>query len=111
MPRGKKELASFMGAGQMLFCAPVFAQVPRRVCVQPPAAADRHGTRQKGMSTSGARPRRAGMRATTTPREAAVTRIKSPTRTTRHGLRGPSSWRGWGRSFLLRAQTVAVTSG
>ena len=40
-----------------------------------------------------------------------ITRRKSHARTTRRGLRGPSSWRGWGRSFRLSARTAAVTSG
>ncbi len=31
--------------------------------------------------------------------------------TTPPGLRGRNSWRGWGRSFLLRARGVAATSG
>ena len=52
------------------------------VCAESQARADRDGTRHKGMSASGAIPQRAGMRETTTPREAAVTRIKSPARTT-----------------------------
>ena len=45
--------------------------------------------------------------------EAAATRIriKNPARTTRHGLLGPSSWPGWGRSFRLSVQRVAATSG
>ena len=39
------------------------------------------------------------------PRKDAATRIRitSPARTTPHGLPGPHSWPGWGRSFLLRA--------
>ena len=47
------------------------------------------------------------------PRGAVVTRIriKSPARTTRHGLPGRNSWPGWGRSFRLSARTAAVTSG
>ena len=39
---------------------------------------------------SGARPRPAGMVTTVTAPQAAATRIKSPARTTPHGLRGPS---------------------
>jgi len=42
------------------------------------------------ISASGAMPRPAGMGATVTPREAAVTRVKSPARTTPHGLPGRS---------------------
>ena len=38
-------------------------------------------------------------------------RIKSPARTTRHGLPGRNSWPGWGRSFRSCARTAAVTSG
>ena len=67
-----------------------------------------------GMSASGAIPRRAGMRSTVTPREAAVTRItrpKSRARTTPRGLLGQNSWREWGRSFRSSAQRVAATSG
>jgi hypothetical protein len=48
------------------------------------------------MSASNARPRPAGIGATVTPRDAAVTRLKSPAPTTPLGLPGPSSWRGWG---------------
>ena len=46
------------------------------------------------------------MRATTMPREAAVTRItrpKSRDRSTRRGLRGPSAWPGWARGFHCNA--------
>ena len=45
-----------------------------------------------GTSASGKRPRRAGIRMTGAPRGAAVTRIriKSPVRTTPHGLPGPN---------------------
>ena len=43
-----------------------------------------------GLSASGAMPRPAGMGATVTPREAAVTRVKIPARTTPHGLPGRS---------------------
>ena len=54
-----------------------------------------------------------GMRPAVAPRGAVVTRIriKSPARTTRHGLPGRNSWPGWGRSFRLSARTAAVTSG
>ena len=47
-------------------------------------------------SASNGRPRTAGMGTAVAPRGAAVTRsrIKSPARTTRLGLAGPSSWRG-----------------
>ena len=64
-----------------------------------------------GMSASGKRPRRAGMRATGTPRKAAATRIKSPARTTPHRLPGPSCLRGLPRRFHWCALPVAVTSG
>jgi len=46
--------------------------------------------------------------------EAAVTPVtngKSPARTTPPGSPGPSSWRGWARSFLLSARIVGATSG
>ena len=49
---------------------------------------------QSGMSASGKTPRPADIRTTVAPQEAVVTRIESPARTTRRGLRGPSSWRG-----------------
>ena len=51
------------------------------------------------------------MGTTVAPRGAAVTRIKSPARTTPLGLPGPSSWRGWGRSFRSSAPVAAATSG
>ena len=60
---------------------------------------------------SGARPRPAGMETTVTAPEASATRIKSPARTTRHGLPGRNSWPGWGRSFRSSAQTAAATRG
>jgi len=53
-----------------------------------------------------------GMRPAVAPRGPAVMRIriKSPARTTRRGLPGPSSWQGRGRSFDLSARTAAATS-
>ncbi len=66
------------------------ASLSRSVCAEPPAAAGRHGSGGKGMSGSSAMPRRAGMRATTTPREAVVTRTKSLAPTTPPGSPGPS---------------------
>ncbi len=60
---------------------------------------------QSGMSASGARLRPVGMGATVTPPEAAAKRIKNPVRTTPHGLRGPSSWLGWG--FPLACPTCS----
>jgi hypothetical protein len=51
------------------------------------------------------------MGATATPRKAAATRIKSPARTTPRGLRWPSSWRGWRRSFRWSARTAAAIFG
>ena len=66
------------------------ASLSRSVCAEPPAAAGRHGSGGKGTSGSSAMPRRAGMRATTTPREAVVTRTKSLAPTTPPGLPGPS---------------------
>jgi hypothetical protein len=75
----------------------------------PPSRHSRSGT-----SASDTRPRRTGTRVTGTARKAAATRlthIKSPARMTRRALPGRSSWRGWGRSFHLRARAVAVTSG
>ena len=46
------------------------------------------------------------------PRKAAVPQIRvtSPARTTPHGLRGRSSWPGWGRSFRSSAQRAAAIS-
>ena len=49
--------------------------------------------------------------ATVTARKAAATLMQSPARTTRHGLRGPNSWPGWGRSFPSSAPTAAAISG
>ena len=62
-------------------------------------------------SASGATPLPAGMGATVTPREAAVTRLKSPARTTPLGLPGRNSWPGWGRRFRSSARTAASTFG
>ena len=75
----------------------------------PPSRRSRSAT-----SASGKRPRRTGSRVTGTAREAAATRlthIKSPAHMTRRGLPGPSSWRGWGRSFRSSARTAAGTFG
>ena len=38
-------------------------------------------------------------------------RIKSPARTTRHGLPGRNSWLGWGRSFRSSARGAVAISG
>ena len=67
---------------------------------------------RSGTLASHGRPRPSGMGATVTAPEAAVTRIriKSPARTTRHGLRGRNFWPGWG-SFRSSARTAAATSG
>ncbi len=51
------------------------------------------------------------MKTTVTAPEAAATRITSPVHTTRCESPGPSSWRGGGRSFHLRAPPARATSG
>ena len=69
---------------------------------------------RSAISASGARPRLAGTRVTGTAPEAAVTpvtRPKSHAHMTPRGLPGPSSWRGWGRSFRWSARTAAATFG
>ena len=66
------------------------AQVSRSLRAEPPAAAGRHRSGGKGMAASGEMPRQAGTRTADMPRKAAATLMKSPARTTRHGLRGPS---------------------
>lgn len=64
-----------------------------RHCARPPFARERLSvTRVASGRITRVRyalPQRSGMRATTAPREAAVTRMKSPARTSRRGLCGP----------------------
>jgi hypothetical protein len=66
---------------------------------------------RSGTSASNVRSRPGDMETTVTPREAALTRIKNPARTTPLGLPGRNSWPGWGRSFRSSARTAAATSG
>ena len=71
---------------------------------------------RSGMSASGAMPRLMGMRSadmrrSEMPPPTAATHATNRPPTTPPGLRGRNSWRGWGRSFLLRARGVVATSG
>jgi hypothetical protein len=83
---------------------------PRITSSGPPSPPSR-----SGMSASGAMPRlmamrSADMRRAETPPPTAATHATNRPPTTPPGLRGRNSWRGWGRSFLLRARGAAATS-
>jgi hypothetical protein len=54
--------------------------------------------------------RSADMRRAEMPPPTAATHATNRPPTTPPGLRGRNSWRGWGRSFLLRARGVVATS-
>ena len=76
---------------------------PRITSSGPPSPPSR-----SGMSASRAMPRLMGMRSADMrraemPPPTAATHATNRPRTTPPGLRGRNSWRGWGRSFLLRA--------
>jgi|LakMenE01Jun11ns_1017448.scaffolds.fasta_scaffold9786732_2 hypothetical protein len=74
-----------------------------RYCARPPFALATSASSVMRRSLTLSLWERAGVRVPRT--------TQNPARMTRHGLPGPSSWPGWGRSFRSSARTAAATSG